>query len=170
VADGLPDGHTVSSKETNHVYPLYVYVPGENALRENIAPEFRRWIEERFTLPLTPEELISYVYAVLHAGSYRALYSDFLLIDAPRLPFPESADDFEVLSGLGWALVQAHLLRELPRRRLAAYHGKGGHTVEALHYSPEQQAVAINRTQFFKPVPQAVWDSTSAAIRCSTNI
>jgi hypothetical protein len=54
--------------------------------------------------------------------------------------------------------VQAHLLRELPRRGLAAYNGKGDHTVEAVRYSPEQKAVWINKTQFFKPVPQAVWD------------
>jgi len=54
--------------------------------------------------------------------------------------------------------VQAHLLHELPRHGLAAYHGKGDHTVEAVRYSPEEQAVAINKTQCFKPVPQAVWD------------
>jgi hypothetical protein len=57
---------------------------------------------------------------------------------------------------LGWELVQAHLLRELPRQGLAAYHGKGDHTVEAVRYSPEEQAISINKTQFFKPVPQAV--------------
>jgi hypothetical protein len=62
------------------------------------------------------------------------------------------------LSGLGWALMQAHLLRELPRRGLAAYHGKGDHHVEAVRYSPAEQAISINKTQSFKPVPQAVWD------------
>jgi hypothetical protein len=54
--------------------------------------------------------------------------------------------------------VQAHLLRELPRPGLAGYHGKGDNAVEAVRYSPEEQAVWINRSQFFKPVPQAVWD------------
>lgn len=54
--------------------------------------------------------------------------------------------------------MQAHLLRELPRHTLAAYHGKGDHTVEAVRYSPEEQAVYINKTQCFKPVPQAVWE------------
>jgi hypothetical protein len=52
------------------------------------------------------------------------------------VPFPDSAEDFETLSGLGWALVQAHLLRELPRQKLAAYPCKGNHTVEAVLYSP----------------------------------
>jgi hypothetical protein len=74
------------------------------------------------------------------------------------VPFPESAGDFEALSALGWALVQAHLLHDLPCRGLATYHGKGDHTVEAVRYSPQEQVIWINKTQFFKPVPQKVWD------------
>jgi hypothetical protein len=74
------------------------------------------------------------------------------------MPFPTSADDFEDLSGLGWALVQAHLLQELPRKKLAAYHGKGDHTVEAVAYSAEEQAISINKSQSFKPVPPVVWE------------
>jgi hypothetical protein len=74
------------------------------------------------------------------------------------VPFPESADDFENLSGLGWALVQAHLSRERPRPKLAGYHGDGAQNVEAVRYSPEGQTVSINETQFFKPAPQAVWE------------
>ena len=31
-------------------------------------------------------------------------------------------------------------------------------TVEAVRYSPEERAIAMNKTQCFKPVPQAVWD------------
>ena len=54
--------------------------------------------------------------------------------------------------------MQAHLLRQLPRGGLANYHGKGDHTVEAVRYLPQEQAIAVNKTQFFKPVPQAVWD------------
>jgi predicted helicase len=125
---------------------------------ENFSSDFRAFIDFRYEHHFTPEEILGYIYAVLHAPTYRAKYADFLRIDFPRVPFPESADDFETLSGLGWALVQAHLLRELPRQGLAGYHGKGDHTVEAVRYSPEEQAVAINKTQCFKPVPQAVWD------------
>ncbi len=62
------------------------------------------------------------------------------------------------MSGLGWALIQAHLLRELPRRGLAAYHGRGDHTIEAVRYAPTDQAISINKTQSFTPVPPEVWD------------
>lgn len=95
---------------------------------------------------------------MLSAPDYRSRYDDFLRGDFPRLPFPLNANDFESLSGLGWALVQAHLLRELPRPGLARYHGKGDHAVEAVRYSPEDKAVWINKTQSFAPMPQAVWD------------
>ena len=52
------------------------------------------------------------------AGLPHAL-REFLRIDFPRIPFPGDANDFEALSRLGWALVQTHLLRELPRKGLA---------------------------------------------------
>lgn len=36
--------------------------------------------------------------------------------------------------------------------------GRGDHTIEAARYSPEEQAIWINKTQCFEPVPRAVWD------------
>ena len=123
-----------------------------------LCPDFRAFIDARYEHHYTPEEILGYIYAVLHAPTYRSHYAEFLRIEFPRVPFPEIAEDFETLSVLGWALVQAHLLRELPRKGLADYHGKGDHTVEAVRYSPEEQAVWINKTQCFKPVPQAVWE------------
>jgi predicted helicase len=135
------------------VFPLR----GEGGV-ENFSSTFRAFLDTRYEHHYTPEEILGCIYAVLHASTYRTRYAEFLRIDFPRVPFPESADDFETLSDLGWALVQAHLLRELPRCGLAAYHGKGDHAVEAVRYSPVDQSVAINKTQFFKPVPQGVWE------------
>lgn len=54
--------------------------------------------------------------------------------------------------------MQAHLLKELPRRGLGTYHGKGGHEVESVRYSEIEEAVWINKTQCFKLLPQDVWD------------
>lgn len=125
---------------------------------ENLSPDFRAFLDVRYEHHYSPEEILGHIYAVLHAPTYRARYAEFLRIDFPRIPFPEKAEDFEALSGLGWALVEAHLLRALPRKGLATYHGKGDHAVEAVRYSPEEEAVWINRTQFFRPVPLAVWE------------
>ena len=145
------------TKSQNYVFPARTFRAGGET-RENFSAHFRAVLDARYEHHYTPEEILGFIYAVLHAPTYRTRYAEFLRIDFPRVPFPESSDDFERLSGLGWALAEAHLLRELPRRGLAAYRGKGDHTVEAVRYSPEQQAVAIKDTQFFEPVPQTVWD------------
>lgn len=144
------------SREANQVFPLWRF-DNEHTRQENFSSSFRNSLDARYERHYTPEEIFGYVYAVLQAPTYRARYAEFLRIDFPRIPFPEDANDFERLSELGWALVQAHSLRELPRRGLAAYHGKGGHDIEAVRYSPKEQAIHINKTQHFKPVPEAVW-------------
>ena len=145
------------SREANQVFPLWRFGAG-NVRHENFSPDFRTSLDARYEHHYTAEEILGYIYAILQAPTYRSRYAEFLRIDFPRVPFPELAEDFEKLSKLGWALVLAHLLREVPRHGLATYHGKGDHRVEAVHYSPQEQAISINKTQFFKPVPQAVWE------------
>jgi predicted helicase len=145
------------SREANQVFPLWRFGNGDTE-QENLSPEFRTFIDARYDHHYTPEEILGYIYAVLHAPAYRTRYAEFLRIDFPRVPFPEAKAAFDALSGLGWAMVQAHLLHELPRHNLAAYHGRGDHRVEAVRYSPEEAAIWINKTQCFKPVPQAVWE------------
>jgi hypothetical protein len=125
---------------------------------ENLSHNFRSFIDGRYANHFSPQEILGFVYASLYAPTYRGRYAKLLRIDFPRIPFPERAEDFERLSSLGWALVEAHLLRRLPRRHLAAYHGKGDHEIEFVRYSEADQAIAINKSQSFRPVPQAVWD------------
>ena len=147
--------HTYVSNRTSEIG---YYFPLRVSGNENFSPDFRAFIDAHYEHHYTPEAILGYIYAVLHAPTYRTRYAEFLRIDFPRIPFPEKADDFDKLSELGQDLVQAHLLREVPRKGLAAYHGKGDHEVEAVRYSPEEQAIWINKTQCFRPVPQAVWD------------
>ena len=174
VTDEPVDDSYVSdkSKERAYLFPLYWTPPDTDQKQggrttgvndaavstESISPEFRAFLDARCEHHYTPEEILGYIYAVLHAPTYRTRYGEFLRIDFPRVPFPERAPIFVTLSELGWELVQAHLLREFPRKGLGAYHGKGDHMVEAVRYSPQEPAVWINKTQCFKPVPQPVWE------------
>jgi predicted helicase len=149
----ISDGST----EQNYCFPLLLQ--GENSTTsENVSAAFRAFLDTRYARHYEPQEILGFIYAVLYAPTYRARYAEFLRIDFPRIPFPERAEDFEELSRLGWAVVEAHLLRTLPHRKLAAYHGKGGHEVEFVRYSETDQSIAINTTQSFRPVAQAVWD------------
>jgi predicted helicase len=131
---------------------------GNGGRTDNLSAGFRRWLDEKLDEHFSPEEVMGYIYAVLHAPTFRTRFIDFLRIDFPHVPFTERADHFEELAILGWALLEAHLLREFPRKGLASYYGNGDHTIKTVHYSPDDQVLAINERQFFKPVPKAVWD------------
>jgi predicted helicase len=150
---------SLSPKTSNNgfLFPIYLY--GDNGKRrENISSQFRKLLDEQYQNHYTPEEVLGYIYAILYTPTYRNRYAEFLRKDFPRIPLPRSSDDFETLSKLGWALVQVHLLHELPREKLAIYHGHGAHTIEIVRYSGEEEAISINKTQFFKPIPEEIWN------------
>lgn len=140
-------------------FPLRLMAEGGT---ENLSPAFRDFLDDRYGQHYDPEQVLGYIYAVLHAPTYRTRYAEFLRIDFPRIPFAETPEQFETLSVLGWDLIQAHLLKTVPRSdpRLGDYVGKGDHRVEVVVYSPEEETIWINpkRTQGFANVPQAVWD------------
>lgn len=153
----LPIGHKFSSVyDLSYAYPLRL----SDGSEENLTPAFRDFLDVRYGQHYDPEQILGYIYAVLHAPTYRSRYAEFLRIDFPRIPFAGTPEQFEALSVLGWDLIQTHLLKTVPRSkpRLGDYTGKGDHTVEAVRYSPQEATVWINKTQGFANVPQAVWD------------
>jgi predicted helicase len=149
--------HAVSGKEVNFGFPLILYDVRQNS-SENLAPDFRTFLDTHYNHHYSPEEILGYIYAVLHAPAYRSLYAEFLRIAFPRIPFAETNEHFEALSRLGWALVQAHLMRDLPRRGLGDIHGRGGYEVDHVRWSAEDQRISVNKVQSFAPVPEAVWN------------
>ena len=152
----FPVGHKGASVyDISYLFPLYLI---NGKLRENFSDDFRVFVDSRYHHQYSPEEIFGYIYAVLHAPEYWKSYAEFLRIEYPRIPFPDRAGDFVSLSRLGWALVHAHLLRDLSRRGLAEYHGRGDHRIETVRYSVEDESIHINQMQHFKPVPQAVWE------------
>ena len=166
--------HTVSLKEGNYLFPLYLYPPPEGQERrksglfgdtdpfrgkeriENLSPKFRAFVDEKYTRHYSPEEILSYIYAVLHSPTYRQKYLDFLKIDFPRIPFVDERETFEALAALGWELMQAHLLKTIPDI-LTVDVTAGDFTVEKPRYDPQHERLHINKTQYFSPVPQDVW-------------
>lgn len=146
-----------ASSEANYVFPISLY--GQSGTpTENLSSDFRAFLNTRYDHHYSPEEILGYIYAVLHAPTYRSRYAEFLRIDFPRIPFPEDGEDFEALSERGWALVQAHLLRDLPRSGLGELKGRGDNRVEHVRWSEEGRTISINATQSFAPVPEEVWN------------
>ena len=100
---------------------------------ENFTPEFRSFVDSKYTWnlkdikanphlfleshTLTPEAILSYIYAVLFHKDYRQKYIDFLKIDFPKIPFVESKEKFITLSKLGLELMSVHLMADNERER-----------------------------------------------------
>jgi predicted helicase len=124
---------------------------------ENISPQFRQDLKRKYGLPaLSPEQIFGYIYGVLYAPSYRLRFGEFLRGDFPRIPLCPRREEFLELSALGWALAQSHLMKQIPPGG-ARYRGKGENEVGKPRFAPLEQAVYINATQYFAPVPEEVW-------------
>jgi len=166
------------SPETSNngfLFPLYLYAPdhGESISLpdlfdkadpfngkekiENISPRFRAWLSKTYKVQITAEQILGFVYATLHATTYRERFEDFLKRDFPRILFPSSTRGFTEMAELGCDLVEKHLLKDVPSCGLAEYHVTGTHVIEKITYSAPEKAVYINDTQRFNPVPIDVW-------------
>ena len=136
--------HTVSLKEVNYQLPLYLY-PGIGKADGSL---FRRWpkgkagrtpnldsgyveqiatgthlrfiSDRRGNLRNTfgPEDVLAWIYAVLHSPRYRERYKAQLMLDFPRMPPAGSSELFRNLAEAGHELLDLHLLES---RRLTNF-------------------------------------------------
>lgn len=160
--------HSLSIKEVNIICPLYLYPrdedlhatsPSVNFEPENYARLQKLGMHSKYG---TPDELaiFDYIYGVLHCPEYRAIYSEFLKSDFPRIPWPVSSAEFWQVSFQGRALRKLHLME--PKAVGAAHYsfeGDGDNVVGAIGKdSYRDSKVWINETQYFADVPEVAWD------------
>jgi predicted helicase len=169
---------TVSNKGTAFLMPLYLYDDAGHR-RPNLATAFvdelasrigMRFTAERTTgEALSADDVFHYLYAVLSSPSYRARYADFLRADFARVPLPGSAAVFRDLRDAGERL-SAVQLSERSAPAIARAPQRGSNVVEGVGYRPAGShratgAVAINSTQEFGDVPEAVWNFSIGGYR-----
>jgi hypothetical protein len=183
VSDSLIDNRAFySNKGIPSLFPLWLHPKGKPT-RPNLAPTFIQSLAsslgqptepERHDLPegVLPEDVLAYVYAVLHAPSYRSRYAEFLKSDFPRIPVAVDAGSaqtfaqvWRALLPLGHTLIDLHLLRKVPPGLQPRFPVAGDNGVEKPRFvagpSGENGAlgrVYINASQFFDGVPQATWE------------
>ena len=109
-----------------------------------------------------PRDLFDWIYAILHAPSYRSRYAEFLKSDFPRIPIPKVRATFDALVPLGRRLVALHLLKpddapglKAPEIRFA---GTGVARVEKGYPEYKNGKVLINASRWFEDVPKATWE------------
>jgi hypothetical protein len=137
--------------------PLYLY--SDDGLK---VPNFDKEIWNKINEiagETTPENILDYIYAVLHSPKYRETYKEFLKIDFPRVPYPNSKEDFWKLVPIGTQLRELHLLEasELQSFNLGiSFIGDGEIIVEKPVWKDGK--VYINKDQYFDGIEKDVFD------------
>lgn len=181
----LSEMKTAESTRASYCFPLYVHQESqqltlvESTISVNFSGIFVSAIHECLGLDnprqmqgvpfLAPEEILHYIYAVLHSPRYRALYEEFLKIDFPRVPLPGGLGLFRELANLGRELMALHLL-ESPTldRPITKYIGPKNPKVGRVSWRDNTVFLdgASNKDSSFKSsgntgfygVPEAVWN------------
>lgn len=135
--------------------PLYLYTD-QNEKVPNLDKEIWNNINE-IVGETTPENILDYIYAVLHSPKYRETYKEFLKIDFPRVPYPESKEKFFTLAKLGEKLRGLHLMTDPDVSNLiTTFPEAGSDVVEKISYKDGN--VFINANQYFGNVPEIAWN------------
>ncbi len=156
ITDTITEGRiTLSKKGMAYIFPLHLY-SNTNKKHPNFTNEFLEFIEERYPhQEIEPEDILGYIYAVLHSPTYRQIYEEFLKIDFPRINFVDDYNAFKKLSGIGKELIDLHLMKtRLPTS--TKFDTAGSNVVESVKYADGR--VHINKEQFFDGVPEDIWN------------
>ncbi len=157
--------HTVSLKEVNYLFPLYLYPDTENEQGNlftdrtpNLSPNFLSAIREKLGYIPTPEAIFYYAYAVFHSPTYRQRYAEFLKIDFPRLPLTSDNELFQTLAKKGEELVALHLMKSKKLNKvITKYPVSGDNAVTQVTYNESERLVYINKQQYFQGIFPEVW-------------
>lgn len=114
-----------------------------------------------------PDDVLAYIYAIIHSPTYRERYAEFLKIDFPRVPFTANVDLFCALVGLGRELIDLHLMKSpslkdtvtsfpVPGDNQVA--PRGGYPKYATSEQDSVGRVYINREQYINGVANEVWE------------
>lgn len=159
VSSGLTDKTILSAKDNATVFPLYIYTEefGKEKKIPNLKEEGWKRFNDAIGREATPEELLAYIYAVLHSPAYRERYRDFLKVDFPRIPLPASQGEFERIAAIGRQLMDLHLMRGTESWKCTTtFPEPGSQQVDLAKWKDEK--VWINDCQYFGNVPEEVWN------------
>ena len=181
VASSMPNNRAFYSKKGKTSYfPLYLYSGGENSflnsgelLGINFHQEFISKILNKLGFSslqiglsdlnetVGAENILNYIYAILHSQVYRERYVDFLKTDFPRIPFTSNRNTFKVLSLLGQELIALHLMKspQLEQYITRFIENGGNLVVDATYVKYADGEVIINKKgDRFTGVPESVWN------------
>lgn len=146
---------SAKTSESAYIFPLYIY--NENRQKQpNFTDKFIKFIEKQYpNYKITPEEILGYVYAILHSSTYRQKFNEFLKIDFPRILFTKDYEVFKKNSEIGNELINLHLMKTKLQTN-TKFDIQGSNIVKFVKYKDHK--IYINEDQFFDGVSEDLWN------------
>lgn len=155
----MTDFHVLdNAQDSTSVFPLYLY-SNDGTKTPNLDKKIWNAINE-IVGETAPENILDYIYAVLHSPHYRETYKEFLKIDFPRVSYPKNKDEFWNLVPLGTQLRELHLLEASALQSFnlgITFVGEGEIVVDKIVWGGDNR-VYVNREQYFDGVEREVFD------------
>ena len=169
VSDTISDFH-VFRRASGNIFPMY-QIAEDGSKFENITDEFFDKLEKATGLKhlalgnssvlsdkgFTSQDVMDYIYAVLHSPSYRTKYKAFLDSEFPRIPLPNDENQFKALVALGCQLRELHLSKYEDSFDSDVTYPEIGDNVVS-QYKLKDDRVYINKSQYFGNVPKEAWE------------
>jgi predicted helicase len=163
VFDSIMSLHGLSIKETNTLAPLY-QVDAEGHKTSNLSAYSVDLLSANLDRAPSPLEIFDYVYGLLQSPSYRREHEVDLSLDFARVAIPASQDIFDRYSEIGGRLRKLHLMTDPVSFDLATtFPVVGSNVVGPIRF--EDDAVWINRDQYFGGVAPAAWTMSIGGYR-----
>jgi predicted helicase len=136
------------------IAPLYIYgenLDGEHPGEITKAPNFTQSFCNNYLKSLnwkpSPEDVLAYIYAVLHSKIYREKYIVFLKTGFPAIPMTKNKGVFTQYAKLGKKLIELHLLKNLPADTLIKVSlgdTKGDFCIDKLAYANSKIHLSVS--------------------------
>lgn len=154
----ISDKCTLSSqtKEAGYQFPLYLYTEDFSERFPNLNSDEWQKFNTIVGYEISPDDLLSYIYGILHSPSYRKRYKEFLKVDFPHIPLPKDAAQFCCLAEKGAELMNLHIMEcATSWPMIISFPIAGDNIIEKVSYV--EGKVFINSEQYFGNVSELAW-------------
>lgn len=156
-----------------YVYPLYVDTSkavnqGNSSTQElgdekesiisNLNGDIIKKLSDFLGVEPSPEDLLDYIYAILHSSNYRDKFKEQLKYQFPRIPYPQNEEEFKKLASLGNHLRHLHLMDNTATWNAKSqfpFKGNGSSIIVKPQWKDDK--VYINKENYYDNVPEVVW-------------
>jgi predicted helicase len=135
------------------IAPLYIYGenldgehPGEMSKVPNYTQSFKETYLNTISWEPSPEDVLAYIYAVLHSTIYRTKYIVFLKTAFPAIPMTRDKAVFDKYAAQGKMLIDLHLLKNLPTDnaiKVSLGEAKGDFFIDKLTYANDKIHLSV---------------------------